>query len=172
MAFYAIGMATIATVLYRSGRPDTDLVLKFLEHFASITEAIDSQGLWDDNDGLYYDRLLTQDGTAMPVKVRSMVGVIPMLGAVAIDERMLDRAFTVSKQFADYTARPAWTTGRSWPRPGWCAATIPATGGCCSAWSAWTGWRSSSPSCSARTSSCPRTGCAPCPPTTGTTPTC
>jgi hypothetical protein len=106
MAFYAIAMGSIATVLYWSGRrPGTDLVLKFLEHFASITDAIDSQGLWDDQDGLYYDRWLTPDGTAVSVRARSMVGIIPMLAAVVIDEPMLERAVRVSRQFADYTER-------------------------------------------------------------------
>jgi hypothetical protein len=106
MSFYAIAMGGIAVVLNRSGRrPAQDLVLKFLEHFAAITEAMDSQGLWDDADGLYYDRLVTPDGTAVPVKVRSMVGVIPMLTAAIVDERMLDRALTVGKQFAGFLDR-------------------------------------------------------------------
>jgi hypothetical protein len=106
MGFYAMAMGSIAAVLYWSGRrPETDLVLKFLEHFAAITDAIDAQGLWDETDGLYYDRLLTPDGTAVPVKVRSMVGIIPMLAAAVIDEQMLERALTVSKQFADYVDR-------------------------------------------------------------------
>jgi hypothetical protein len=106
MAFYAIAMASIAIVLYWSGqRPESDLVLKFLEHFAAISDAIDSQGLWSDEDGLYYDRILPQDGTAVPVRVRSMVGIIPMLAAAVADEQMLERALTVSKQFADYAER-------------------------------------------------------------------
>jgi hypothetical protein len=106
MAFYAIAMGSIAAVLYWSGeRPEADLTLKFLEHFAAISDAIDSQGLWDENDGLFYDRLLTPDGTAVPVKVRSMVGIIPMLAAAVVDEHMLDRALTVSKQFAGYVDR-------------------------------------------------------------------
>ena len=106
MAFYAIAMGAIATVLYWSGqRPEPDLTLKFLEHFAAITDAIDNQGLWDDQDGLYYDRLLTPDGGVVPLKVRSMVGIIPALAAVVIDEHMLDRALTVSKQFTDYLER-------------------------------------------------------------------
>ncbi|HEV3295020.1 MAG TPA: hypothetical protein VG123_39075 [Streptosporangiaceae bacterium] len=106
MAFYAVAMASIAVVLYWSGqRPGTDLILKFLEHFAAITDAIDGQELWDDQDGLFYDRLLTPGGGAVPVRVRSMVGIIPMLAAAVIDEGMLDRALTVSKQFADYIDR-------------------------------------------------------------------
>jgi hypothetical protein len=108
MASYAIAMGTIAIVLYWTGqRPGGDLTLKFLEHFAAITDAIEGQGLWDEADGLYYDRLLTPDGTAVPVKVHSMVGIIPMLAAVVIDEDMLKRALTVSKQFADYVERHA-----------------------------------------------------------------
>ena len=106
MAFYAIAMAAIAVALQRSGRrPATGLILKFLEHFAAITKAMDDQGLWDDADGLYYDRLLTPDGTAVPVKYRSMVGIIPMLTAAVIDEGMLTQAATVGKQFAGFLDR-------------------------------------------------------------------
>ena len=43
-------------------RPDVDLVLKFLEHFAGISAAMETQGLWDETDGLNYDRLVTPDG--------------------------------------------------------------------------------------------------------------
>ena len=106
MAFYAIAMAGIAGVLLRSGRrPAAGVVLKFLEHFAAITKAMDDQGLWDDADGLYYDRLLTPDGTAVPLKYRSMVGIIPLLTAAVIDEGMLSQALTVGKQFAGFLDR-------------------------------------------------------------------
>ncbi len=101
MGFYALAMASIAEVLHRSGqRPATDLVLKFLEHFAGIRDAIDIQGLWDEADGLYYDRLLTPAGTAVPVKVRSMVGMIPLLAVGMVDESTLRVSLTVGKQFA------------------------------------------------------------------------
>jgi hypothetical protein len=106
MAYYSLIMGSIAIALYWSGqRAEPDLILKFLEHFAAITRAIDSQGLWDEQDGLYYDRLVTPDGTAVPVQVRSMVGIIPMLAGMVVDEDMLDRALTVSKQFADLVDR-------------------------------------------------------------------
>jgi hypothetical protein len=101
MGFYAMAMASIAEVLHRSGqRPGTDLVLKFLEHFADIRDAIDNQGLWDEADGLYYDRLLTPGGTAVPVRVRSMVGMIPLLAAGAVDESVLRLAMVIGKRFA------------------------------------------------------------------------
>ena len=106
MAFYAIAMGGIAAFLQRSGRrPASDLVLKFLEHYAAITEAMDAQGLWDDADGLYYDRLLTPSGNVVPVKTRSMVGIIPMLSAAVIDEQMLARSLVVGKRFADFLER-------------------------------------------------------------------
>jgi hypothetical protein len=101
MAFYAIAMGTIAVILNRSGqRPGTDLVLKFLEHFASIRDAMDGQGLWDETDGMYYDRLLTPSGTAVPVRVHSMVGMIPVLAVGVVDEDMLQRSLALGKQFA------------------------------------------------------------------------
>jgi hypothetical protein len=106
MAFYALSMGIIATILHRSGdRPTSDLVQKFLEHIASIRDAIDKEGLWDNADGMFYDRLSTGDGTVVPVKVRSMVGIIPMLATVVVDEDLLDRTQTVRKQFADFLDR-------------------------------------------------------------------
>jgi hypothetical protein len=52
MAFYALTMAAIASILNRSGRrPALDLVLKFLEHFAQIRQAMDTLGVWDDAEG-------------------------------------------------------------------------------------------------------------------------
>jgi len=105
MASYALAMGTIALFLNRTGRPAADLVLKFLEHFAAIRTAIRDKGLWDDADGLFYDRLVTPDGTAVPVKVRSMVGIIPMLAAGVIDEDMLDRAMKVGKSFPGFLER-------------------------------------------------------------------
>jgi hypothetical protein len=104
MGFYALTMATIASILTRRGRPATDLVLKFLEHFALIKEALESQGLWDESDGFFYDQLRLADGRAFPVKVRSIVGVLPLLGVVAIDEHVIDRAETMNKRAASLLA--------------------------------------------------------------------
>ena len=100
MASYALSMAGIAAVLNRTGqRPTGDLVIKFIEHFAAIRDAMDTQGMWDDVDGLFYDRLVTPDGNVVPVKVRSMVGIIPMLAAAVVDEEMIQQSLAVSKQF-------------------------------------------------------------------------
>jgi Glycosyl hydrolase family 63 C-terminal domain len=100
MGFYALTMAAIASILNARGRPATDLVLKFLEHFALISDAFESQDLWDETDGLFYDRLRLADGTTTPIKVRSIVGVLPLLGVAVIDEAVVDRAETVNKKAA------------------------------------------------------------------------
>jgi hypothetical protein len=106
MASYALAMTTIAAILDRSGRrPARDLVAKFLEHFAEIRDAIDRQGLWDDAEGLFYDRIVTPGGRAVPVKVHSMVGIIPMLAVAVLDEGLLDRSVMPSKQFARFLDR-------------------------------------------------------------------
>ena len=92
MATYALAMTTMAGILQRTGqRPTQDLVQKFLEHFAAIRDAIDRQGMWDEGDGLFYDRIVTSSGAVVPVKVHSMVSIIPLLAAGVIDEQMLSR---------------------------------------------------------------------------------
>jgi hypothetical protein len=106
MAFYGLVMGIMAAVLTRSGkRPDVDLLLKFLEHFAGISAALETQGLWDAEDGLNYDRLVTPSGDAVSVKVRSMVGVIPALAAFVVDEEMLRQSQLMDKQFAGFLNR-------------------------------------------------------------------
>jgi mannosylglycerate hydrolase MGH1-like protein len=106
MAAYALSMAAIASLLNRHGRPATDLVLKFLEHFALISDAIRSQGLWDDEDGFFYDQLRRPDGTVVPIKVRSVVGVLPLLAVAVVDESAVDAARAVGKQFSELLDRP------------------------------------------------------------------
>jgi hypothetical protein len=106
MGAYAAAMGSIAAILTWSGRRNAqDLVLKFLEHFAGIRTALDQQGLWDDTDGLFYDRLIPPSGEAVPVKVRSMVGIIPALAAVVIDGDMLFRAMNMNKRFMRFLQR-------------------------------------------------------------------
>jgi len=100
MAFYALSMAAIASILTRRGRPATDLVVKFVEHFALIWQALNEQGLWDEEDGFYYDRLERPDGSTIPIKVRSIVGILPLLAVVVLDEQMIERALAVEKRSA------------------------------------------------------------------------
>ncbi|MDT5390537.1 MAG: hypothetical protein QOE04_4178, partial [Mycobacterium sp.] len=106
MAGYALSMATIAAILHGSGhRPALDLVQTFLEHFAGIAEALENVGLWDEHDGFYYDRILLPDGDAVPIRVRSMVAMIPLLAAAVVSEEAINRTLVTDKMFADYLRR-------------------------------------------------------------------
>ena len=100
MAAYALTMAAIAAVLNRTARPTTDLVVKFLEHFSLISEAMEEKGLWNEEDGFYYDQLRRPDGSVEPVKVRSMVGVLPLTAFAVVDDSTVVRARTMGKHFA------------------------------------------------------------------------
>jgi hypothetical protein len=106
MAFYALSMALIASILWRGGRRHgADLVLKFLEHYAAIADAMDTMGMWDEDDGMFYDHLSLPSGVTMPIKARSMVGMIPLLAVAAVDKSMLRKALRFGKQFADFLER-------------------------------------------------------------------
>jgi hypothetical protein len=106
MAFYALSMASMASILWRNGRRQgADLVLKFLEHYAAIANAMEGQAMWDPDEGMFYDQLCLSNGTVVPVKARSMVGMIPLLAVGVVHEEMLGNALKFGKQFADFLER-------------------------------------------------------------------
>jgi hypothetical protein len=100
MAFYCLTMLTIASVLAKRDSAYEDLVLKFLEHFAAIAEALEHGGLWDEHDRFYYDVLAGADGSRTPLKVASIVGLIPLLPTVVLDAGEVRRATALRKAFA------------------------------------------------------------------------
>ncbi|GAA1980810.1 MGH1-like glycoside hydrolase domain-containing protein [Microbacterium pumilum] len=100
MALYSLEMAAISSVLRKNGQPTQDLSLKFLEHFALIRRAFESQGLWSEADGLFYDRIELQDGTSVPVEVKSLVGVLPVLASVVVGESLIERAEVLGKELS------------------------------------------------------------------------
>jgi hypothetical protein len=79
-------------------------VLKFLEHFAAIRDALDDLGLWDEQDGIYYDRLITPSGQGVPIRVRSVAGMIPALALGVVDQGSVESAMAVGKRFAGFLA--------------------------------------------------------------------
>jgi len=81
MAMYSLNMLRIAVELAGVNPAYEDIASKFLEHFLYISSAMnsaDGHGLWDEEDGFYYDRLRLPDGTSCPLRVRSLVGLIPL----------------------------------------------------------------------------------------------
>ena len=95
----------------------------------------------------------------------------PAAGRGGHRRRHARHALTVGKSFTAFLQQRGRRRPRELAEPGRLRGEAGAAGGCCSASSASTSWSGCSPSCSTRTSSCPRTGCARCPPTTATTPT-
>ncbi|NHC14557.1 MGH1-like glycoside hydrolase domain-containing protein [Motilibacter deserti] len=91
MAFYCLSMLHIALELAEQDPAYEDLTTTFLEHFASISEALEEQGLWDPDDAFFYDVLITPTGRRVPLKVRSMVGVLPLLAATVVDRDRVER---------------------------------------------------------------------------------
>ena len=93
MAFFCSTMLSIALELARDNPATEDMASKFFEHFVAITDAINQRGgigLWDDTDGFYYDQLRL-DGETIPLKVRSLVGLIPLLAVEILDDDLVQR---------------------------------------------------------------------------------
>ncbi len=96
MAMYSLNMLAMALELARTKPAYEDVATKFFEHFIYIADAFYNMGghgisLWDDQDGFFYDVLHTPDGTFMPLRVRSLVGLIPLLAVQAVEPEQLDR---------------------------------------------------------------------------------
>ncbi|MEK6248826.1 MAG: glucosidase, partial [Planctomycetales bacterium] len=93
MAFYCTTMLSMALELARDEREYADMASKFFEHFVRITDAMNNlggSGLWDDEDGFYYDHLRV-DGQARPIKTRSLVGLLPLIAVDVLDQEIIDR---------------------------------------------------------------------------------
>ncbi len=93
MAFYCSSMLSIAFELADGNRAYEDMASKFFEHYVSIAEAmnsLDGTGLWDETDGFYYDHLHL-NGHSIPLKIRSIVGLIPLLTVDVLYDRVIDQ---------------------------------------------------------------------------------
>jgi Mannosylglycerate hydrolase MGH1-like glycoside hydrolase domain len=105
MAFYSLTLLQMARILAMHDEVWTDLGVKFMEHFALIVDAMRSRGLWDEEDAFFYDVLHTPDGAAAPIRVRSMVGILPLLTTVVLGPEVLGPAGRLHKRFAAYRDR-------------------------------------------------------------------
>jgi hypothetical protein len=101
MAMYSLNLLEIALTLAADDPTYEDLATKFFEHFTYIASAMNTQGLWDDEDGFYYDVMRERGGDAVHVRVRSMVGVIPLFAVTVLDSSLLDR-------LPDFSRRMRW----------------------------------------------------------------
>ena len=95
MALFTQNMLELAFELTVHDPTYEDMVTKFVEHFAYIGAAINrpgQDGMWDEEDGFYYDVLRLPDGSAMRLKVRSMVGLLPLCATTIVEASMRERA--------------------------------------------------------------------------------
>jgi hypothetical protein len=109
MAFFCGTMLSIALELASEDPAYEDVASKFFEHFVAIVDAmngIGGTGLWSEEDGFYYDQLHT-DGRYVPLRVKSMVGVIPLFACEVLDQTTIDRLPGFAKRmrwFLDHRA--------------------------------------------------------------------
>lgn len=93
MAFFCGTMLSMALELASEDPAYEDVASKFFEHFISITDAINTfggSGLWDETDGFYYDQRRV-DSHAHPLRIRSLVGVIPLLAVEVLEGDVIDK---------------------------------------------------------------------------------
>ncbi len=95
MGMYCLNMMTIALELSRQNPAYEDVASKFLEHFVYISRAMNNvagQGiqLWDRTDEFYYDVLRLPGGKSQPMRVKSLVGLIPLLAVETLDSELID----------------------------------------------------------------------------------
>jgi hypothetical protein len=95
MGMFSLNMLAIALELARENPAYEDMASKFFEHFMYIAQAMSHMGdegiqLWNEEDGFFYDALHTPDG-AQPMKVRSLVGLVPLFSVQVIEPEDLSR---------------------------------------------------------------------------------
>ena len=101
MAFYCGTMLSMALELASGGdKAYEDIASKFFEHYVAIADAMNTlggTGLWHEEDGFYYDQLLI-DGRAVPLRLRSAVGIIPLFAVELIDEERMAKLPSFAKR--------------------------------------------------------------------------
>jgi len=92
MAMYSLNLLAMAAELAQANKAYRDIASKYFEHFIYIAEAMSSmgeggqEGLWDEGDNFFYDQLRMPDGSAIKMRIRSMVGLIPLFAAELIND--------------------------------------------------------------------------------------
>jgi len=91
MAAYCLDLLEISIVLSLNDPVYEDMTTKFFEHFSYIAAAMYDRYLWDDEDGFYYDVLQLDTGERLPLRVRSLVGILPIAATTTLGDATLER---------------------------------------------------------------------------------
>lgn len=103
MAFFCGTMLSMSLELALENPAYEDMASKFFEHFVHITDAMNTlggSGLWDERDGFYYDRIRLGDH-GMPMRIRSLVGILPLVACEVLEERAI-------QQLPGFAKRLSW----------------------------------------------------------------
>ncbi len=93
MAFYSATMMSMGLELAKDDPAYEDMASKFFEHFVAISDAMNSfggTGLWDERDGFYYDQLHA-GGKTLPMRIRSMVGLVPLFACEVLEDGIIEK---------------------------------------------------------------------------------
>jgi hypothetical protein len=110
MAMFSQDMLQLAVTLLEHDETYEGFVLKFVEHFFWIAAAVDPIGehpdeMWDEEDGFFYDVLRLPDGTGARLKVRSLVGLLPLCATTVIEDDVIDRYPQIAGHVAAFIRR-------------------------------------------------------------------
>ncbi len=108
MSLFCQNMMELSVELAAHDPDFEDLTTKFVEHFFWIAAAINrvgDDGMWDEEDGFYYDLLRLPDGSATRLKVRSMVGLLPLCATTVIEKWQRERVPQVMEHFIERVKR-------------------------------------------------------------------
>jgi len=101
MVHYSLEMFRMALRLAMEEPAYDGMAVKFARHAIAIGLTANNQGLWDDEDGFFYDRLRADDGRLAVLRVRSMVGLIPLCAAVTVDDASLEHVRNLARSWAE-----------------------------------------------------------------------
>ena len=120
MALYCQNMLEIAVELAMTDPDYADMALKFVEHFLWIASSMahlgEDTGMWDEEDGFFYDVLRLPDGQAQRLKVRSMVGLLPLCAATTLEGELVAKYPEIGERFQWFLDGPSRALRRD-PRP-------------------------------------------------------
>jgi hypothetical protein len=100
VAWYSSAMLVLAAALSERNQVYDDMVVKFVEQFMLVMDALEQSGLFDAEDGFFYDRLVDPSGNVTSIKVQTLVGLIPALIAVSVGARASALVERLGKRFA------------------------------------------------------------------------
>jgi hypothetical protein len=103
MAMYCQNLLELSLLLADHDPTYEDIATKFFEHFALIAHALNVKGLWNEQEGFYYDLLHLSDGTSLPLRARSVVGLLPLAAVTTLAPETM-------ANLADFSRRVQWFT--------------------------------------------------------------